>query len=354
MRLRMKKTKILLLLSLTLLGTSCSKFQSEDEKNNMINFKDTKNICLGRIEFTVPKETDVKFGTFSFDGSDFEIVEEVTTLDQYDQFIKDKIQTLKQEKHEIEGSLLKLEKMGSLKLNQRSISHIIVYRPTEYTDGLFFIDAFIYLNRKLIRMKSPVDTDKLMDGLRRTENIIQNFKLKPSKGPNQAGLCWKDYFIADDMTENRFFLSEAFLSFPSYPEVTMNIENRARDESDLPLVHMIQKNREQIPEELKKVFKVSDIRSGSKEINGMKGEEVMTHYQQRLSFGRGFESGAWQYLGTLDDPKDPYIYLGLESVDEVNNKALNAPLNQKIVLGLNDFILNSIKVSAFNQGKQDD
>ncbi|WP_286387283.1 T6SS immunity protein Tli4 family protein [Acinetobacter bereziniae] len=350
----MKKTKILLLLSLTLLGTSCSKFQGEDEKNNMINFKDTKNICLGRIEFTVPKETDVKFGTFSFDGSDFEIVEDVTTLDQYDQFIKDRIENLKKQQHETEANLLKFEKMGSLKLNQRSISHIIIYRNNKFTSSQFNIDAYIYLNRKLIKIKSRADDDKLIDALISVENIIQNFKLKSLKGPNQAGLCWKDYFIADDMTENRFFLSEAFLFFPSYPEVMMNIENRARDESDTPIIQMIQKNREQIPEELKRVFKVSDIRSGSREINGLKGEQVMTHYQQRLSFGRGFESGAWQYLGTLDDPTDSYIYLGLESVDEVNNKALNAPLNQKIVLGLNDFVLNNIKISPFNQGKSND
>lgn len=308
MRFRMKKTKILLLLSLTLLGTSCSKFQGEDEKNNMINFKDTKNICLGRIEFTVPKETDVKFGTFSFDGSDFEIVEDVTTLDQYDQFIKDKIENLKKQQHETEGSLLKFEKMGSLKLNQRSISHIIIYRNNKFTSSQFNIDAYIYLNRKLIKIKSRADDDKLIDALISAENIIKNFKLKPSKGPNQAGLCWKDYFIADDMTENRFFLSEAFLFFPSYPEVMVSIENRARVESDTPIIQMIQKNREQIPEELKKVFKVSDIRSGSREINGLKGEEVMTHYQQRLSFGRGFESGVWQYLGTLDDPTDSYIF----------------------------------------------
>ncbi|MDM1786202.1 hypothetical protein HX128_17205 [Acinetobacter bereziniae] len=320
----------------------------------MINFKDTKNICLGRIEFTVPKETDVKFGTFSFDGSDFEIVEDVTTLDQYDQFIKDRIENLKKQQHETEANLLKFEKMGSLKLNQRSISHIIIYRNNKFTSSQFNIDAYIYLNRKLIKIKSRADDDKLIDALISVENIIQNFKLKSLKGPNQAGLCWKDYFIADDMTENRFFLSEAFLFFPSYPEVMMNIENRARDESDTPIIQMIQKNREQIPEELKRVFKVSDIRSGSREINGLKGEQVMTHYQQRLSFGRGFESGAWQYLGTLDDPTDSYIYLGLESVDEVNNKALNAPLNQKIVLGLNDFVLNNIKISPFNQGKSND
>jgi hypothetical protein len=244
--------------------------------------------------------------------------------------------------------------MGSLKLNQRSISHIIIYRNNKFTSSQFNIDAYIYLNRKLIKIKSRADDDKLIDALISVENIIQNFKLKSLKGPNQAGLCWKDYFIADDMTENRFFLNKAFLSFPSYPEVTMNIENRARDESDTPLIQMIQKNREQIPEELKRVFKVSDIRSGSREINGLKGEQVMTHYQQRLSFGRGFESGAWQYLGTLDDPTDSYIYLGLESVDEVNNKALNAPLNQKIVLGLNDFVLNNIKISPFNQGKSND
>jgi hypothetical protein len=213
----MKKTKILLLLSLTLLGTSCSKFQGEDEKNNMINFKDTKNICLGRIEFTVPKETDVKFGTFSFDGSDFEIVEDVTTLDQYDQFIKDKIENLKKQQHETEANLLKFEKMGSLKLNQRSISHIIIYRNNKFTSSQFNIDAYIYLNRKLIKIKSRADDDKLIDALISVENIIQNFKLKSLKGPNQAGLCWKDYFIADDMTENRFFLNKAFLSFPSYP-----------------------------------------------------------------------------------------------------------------------------------------
>ncbi|WP_445114868.1 T6SS immunity protein Tli4 family protein [Acinetobacter sp. WZC-1] len=349
----MKKLKILLLLSLMLPGTSCSKFQGEDEKNNMINFKDTKNICLGRIEFTVPKETDVTFGEFSFDGSDFEIVEEVKNLDQYDQFIKDKIETLKKQKHETEGSLLKFEKMGSLKLNQRSISHIIIYRNNKFTSSQFNIDAYIYLNRKLIKIKSRADDDKLKDALISVENIIENFKLKPSKGPDQAGLCWKDYFIADDMTENRFFLSEAFLSFPSYPEVLMNIENRARDESDLPLVQMIQKNREEIPEELKKELKVSDIRSGSKEINGMKGEEVMTHYQQRLSFGRGFESGVWQYLGTLDDPTDSYIYLGLKGVRDSINKE-NSSISQKQILQLNDFILESIKISGFNQGKEHD
>ncbi|WP_373351085.1 T6SS immunity protein Tli4 family protein [Acinetobacter bereziniae] len=349
----MKKTKILLLLSLTLLGTSCSKFQGEDEKNNMINFKDTKNICLGRIEFTVPKETDVKFGTFSFDGSDFEIVEDVTTLDQYDQFIKDKIENLKKQQHETEGRLLKFEKMGSLKLNQRSISHIIVYRPTEYTDVLFNIDAYIYLNRKLIKIKSQAGNKKLDDGLISAENIIKNFKLKSLKGPNQAGLCWKDYFIADDMTENRFFLSEAFLFFPSYPEVMVNIENRARVESDTPIIQMIQKNREQIPEELKRVFKVSDIRSGSREINGLKGEEVLTHYQPRLSFGRGFESGVWQYLGTLDNPKDSYIYVGLKGVRDSINKE-NSSISQKQILQLNDFVLNNIKISPFNQGKSDD
>lgn len=345
----MKKHNILLVLSLTLLSTACSKFQGEDANKNMINLKDTKNICLGRIEFTVPKETDVKFGEFSFDGNDFEIIEDVTSLEQYDQFIKDKIESLKKEEHETEGSLLKLEKVGSLKLNNRSVSHIIAYRPNKYTDGLFYIDTYIYLNRKLIRMKSPVDTNKLINGLSRTENIIQNFKLKPLKDLNEAGLCWKDYFIADDMSENRFFLSEAFLSFPSYPEVKIHIENRVRDESDLPLVQMIKKNRDEIPEELKKIFKVTDIRSGPKEINGMKGEEVLTHYQPRLSFGRGFETGAWQYLGTLDNPKDSYVYLGLEGLETSSDKE-NSPIPQKQIFQLNDFILNSIKISKNNQG----
>ncbi len=346
----MKKFNILLVFSLTLLSTACSKIQGEDVNKNMINLKDTKNICLGRIEFTVPKETDVRFGEFSFDGNDFEIVEDVTTLDQYDQFINDKIENLKNEKHETEGNLLKFEKMGGLKLNKRSVSHIIAYRPNKYTDGLFNIDAYIYINRKLIKIKSQAGNAKLTDGLISAENIIKNFKLKPSKGLNEAGICWEDYFIADDMIENRFFLSEAFLFFPSYPEVKMNVENRARDESDLPLVQMIKRNREEIPEEFKKVYKVSDIRSGTKEINGMTGEEVVTHYQPHLSFGRGFETGAWQYLGTLDDPKDSYIYLGLEGVKSSSNKE-NSSISQKQILQLNDFIVNSIKVSEFNQGK---
>lgn len=345
----MKKLNMLLIISLSLLNTACSKFQVEDANNDMINLKDTKNICLGRIEFTVPKETDVKLGEFSFDGNDFNIIENVSSIDQYNETIKNAIENLKNEKHETEGSLLKLEKNGSLSINGKSTSHIIVYRPTEFTDSIFNIDAYIYLNQKLIKITSKAGNDRLTKALSRTENIIKNFKLKPTNDLKEQGLCWGDFFIIDNMTENRFFLSEAFLFFPSYSEVKMHIENRSRDESDTPIIQMIKKNRDKIPEEFKRDYKVTDIRSGTKEINGVKGEELFTHYEPILSFGRGYESGVWQYLGTLDNPKDSYIYFGLEGLKSSSNKE-NSYIPQKQIFQLNDFVLNSIKISKNNQG----
>ena len=42
----MKKFNILLVFSLTLLSTACSKIQGEDVNKNMINLKDTKNIYV--------------------------------------------------------------------------------------------------------------------------------------------------------------------------------------------------------------------------------------------------------------------------------------------------------------------
>lgn len=77
---------------------------------------------------------------------------------------------------------------------------------------------------------------------------------------------------------------------------------------------------------------------------------VLDQHQQRLNFGRGFESDVLLYLGTLDNPKDSYIYVGLKRVRDSINKE-NSSISQKQILQLNDFILNSIKVSVFNQEK---
>ncbi|NHB59001.1 hypothetical protein G9F32_13375 [Acinetobacter sp. 194] len=342
----MYKAKLWQVAFLVMLNVGCTQNNTSTEKT--IDFTQTNQVCLGRIELTVPKETDIQFGQFSFDGNQFEIDSTITNLIHYETYIAERIEEISEQKHESTDSLLKLHKI--IVLDHNHSSHVIAYRPTPFSYDAFLIEAYLYLNHKTIKLVNLTDDAHFEETLSKVENTLKNFKLFSAKQPNEAGICWQEYFLSDPMTENRPFLTEAILKFPSYPELKFNVENRGRFESDQSLIKTIQDNKARLPLN-PLIYNEKVLREIEKEINQLKGEEVITHYKLRLLFSRGFETGAWQYLGSINDPKDSYIYFGLESADKYRNKSLNSPTNPSKVLELYDFILNSIHVAKHNQFK---
>ncbi|AOA59610.1 T6SS immunity protein Tli4 family protein [Acinetobacter larvae] len=347
----MKRWKILFIYMMAACSaTACSAPNKEQSGIETMDYSNPKTVCVGRLNLKVPKETEVVYGSLNYNGSDFEIEQEVKSYQDYQKYIADKIQYLKHEPHETEGVLLKSEMSGPVNGNQGSISHIIVYRDGVFVKSIYEVYGYLYLGPKqLIVLKSGASNDLLDNSIKRMMYNLAQIKVR-KKHEERAGICWNDLFIQDDMRAYRHFSNTVLLTFPSYPEVRARIENRGRYESDAPYIAMVKKNTENLPLEVKVLSKDTEIYIGEKNINGFLGEEYSANTALRKPFQRGFELMDWQYLGELDDPRRPLIAFHLESSNKMDNKGFgDALVSQKKVVDLYNFMLNSIEFSPNNE-----
>ncbi|UUM26617.1 T6SS immunity protein Tli4 family protein [Acinetobacter colistiniresistens] len=334
---------------------ACSSPNKEQPGIKEMDYNQPKTVCIGRLEVNVPKETQVTYGPLNFNGSDFEIEASVKSYQDYQKYIKDKIETLKNSPHETEGTLLKQELPGPMKAIDGSISYILVSRPTEYTKTSYEIYGYLYLGMKqLLILKSSASNEYLDRSINRMQHNLKSIKIRAPKGENQAGLCWDKIFIVDNMDENRHFNASVSFTFPSYPEVRAHVDNRGRYESDAPFIAMVKQNKAELPLEVKTLTKDTEINIAEREVNGLLGEEYSINTALRKPFQRGFEIMDWQYLGNLDDPHHPLIGFHLSSENEKDNEGYgDALVNQKAVVQLGHFILSSIRVSSNNEVNKD-
>ncbi|MFT0692934.1 T6SS immunity protein Tli4 family protein [Acinetobacter bereziniae] len=343
---------VILCLFTTISFSACSNVEKQKEGINVIDFKNPKKVCFGRIEVTVPKETEVEYSNFNYNGSNLEVDESIKTYDAYQKLVDDKIQSLKSEPHETEGTLLKNEMNGPVQQLGRSVSHIVVFRANKYTIEAYEIYGYLYLRSgKMLILKSGASNDLLNESLADMKHTLQSIKIRSDKGEEQAGLCWREFFILDDMSKNTPFTGGYLhFRFPSYPRVRIDISHRVRLESDVPLIELMKKNKDDLPEIVKAKMKIENLREHKKVINGLAGEEVLNHISQRGYFERGFEDGAWQYLGNLNNDNDPYIKFDFESAELVHDdEPLSSTVSQKNALQLYDFVLNSVQTSPNNK-----
>ncbi|MFW1838570.1 T6SS immunity protein Tli4 family protein [Acinetobacter gyllenbergii] len=236
----------------------------------------------------------------------------------------------------------------------RSVSHIIVFRDGKYVTSLYEIYGYLYLGSgRLLILKSGASNDLLNESIADMQHTLKSIKIRSAK-ETQAGLCWREFFIVDDMRRNLPFMGgNLYFKFPSYPGVRANTEHRVRLTSDIPLIDLMRKNQQGLPEMLKLHLNMENLKEHKKTIHGLAGEEVLNYAHRRGYFERGSELGAWQYLGSLDNKNDPYIYYTLVSAEMTDpDEPLNSSISQKNFLQLNDFILNSIQISANNKKDQ--
>jgi hypothetical protein len=349
----MKLLKRLVLCTLTVISFSaCSNVEKQKEGIQVIDYSNPKKVCFGRIEMTVPKETEVEYSNFNYNGSNIEVVEDIKNYDAFQKLIDDKIQYLKHEPHETEGVLLKRELQGPIDPTGRAISHILAFRKHEFSKSLYEVHGYLYLKpNKFLILKSGASNDLLDEAIEDMKQTLKSIKTRSIKGESQAGLCWKEFFIVDDMSKNIPFTGgHLHFRFPSYPRVRVDIEHRVRLESDRPLIEMVKENEANAPLIFKTMMSTENLREQKKVIHGLAGEEIFGHAHRRGFIERGFESAAWQYLGSLENDNDPFIHYSLESAELVHSdEALQSTISQKAVFQLHDFILNSLQISPNNK-----
>lgn len=348
----MKRSKRLVLILLMVMSfNACSNVEKQKEGIEVIDYKNPKTVCFGRAEVTIPKETIIDYGSFNYNGSDLKIDPNIKNYDQFQKYIKDKIEFYQKQPHETERSLLSREFKGPIFDQGQPMSHIIIYRSTEYSKEIYYILGVLFIKGKTILLESGASDDLLESAIADMQHTLKTIKIR-SGNEKQPGLCWNELFITDDMSKDYPFFSEISFKFPSYPNVHVNLNNRVRLDSDRPLIEMIKENQNNFDPLTKAQMSYKNIRENKKEVNGLAGEEVLTYANSRTRFDRGFEVSVWQYLGEIDNPKQSFINFNLQSAsspDWENDGAMNAQISQSNILKLNDFILNSLKISQNNK-----
>ena len=74
----LKKISISLLVYISL--SACANDSQEKNKESaLIDYKNPKNICYGRLTITIPKEAEIDYGLSSYDGIDIEFDENINS-----------------------------------------------------------------------------------------------------------------------------------------------------------------------------------------------------------------------------------------------------------------------------------
>lgn len=332
----MKKIlSILVLISLS----GCSKSSSDtQESKSMINYNNPKTVCLGKISFQIPSETEINYGdNFTYNGIEIS-VDNNYTQSKYDQMIKGIVSKLRSEKHETEGSLLKEYKRGSV-----NYSNIIISREHEFSESSYIVNGYVLYGHKLIELKSEVSASMLTSGEKALEDLINNISLSENnKEIPKSSLCWKDIRI-NVHNDNIPFTTNVNFTFPSYIGVRAEFDHRVRFSSDASLLELTNKNISNVPSVVSENVSHEYIRKDLKIINQLNGEEYIGHISPKLSHSRGYEVAVWQYLGKENSINNPYINFRMENDPILDNEDFpNAEVNQKQFIQLFDFISNSI------------
>lgn len=332
----LKKLPILLLISVSL--SACANNSNEKKMETaLIDYNNPKSICYGRLNITVPKETEISYGLSSYENIDLVLDPEVNSLQKYQEFIKNTINELKSSKHETEPSLFQHD----IKIVANGAeSHIIVFRKNFDSVSMYQIYGYMYLplKKKMLIMQGGAANGYTTSGIDDVKNLILNTKFTKTDKPST---CYSDFYV-EDYDETARFFSEVYFTFPSYPEVRVNIDNRSRLTSDDGLIKFAEANWANLPVDDKASVNVEKINVGSKKIDLMEGEEYSHHISSKLSFNRGYEDIVWQHLGELDKVKKSYVKFDLSSQNQ-NGGDSNALVDQKAVIQLGHYILNNLK-----------
>lgn len=333
----MKKIlSIIVLISLS----GCTKSSSETQvSKNMISYNNPKTVCLGKISFKIPSETEINYGdNFTYNGIKISIDNKNYTQSKYDQMIKDLVLKLKSEKHESEGSLLKEYKRGSV-----NNSDIVISREHEFSESSYNVNGYILYGNKLLELKSEVSSSMLISGEKALVDLIKNISLNENKKEiPKSSLCWKNIII-NVVNDDIPFTTNVNFTFPSYSGVRAEFDHRIRISSDTSLLELTKKNITNIPTLVSDKVSHEYIRKDFKVINQLNGEEYVGHISPKLSHSRGYEVAVWQYLGMEKSISNPYINFRMEN-DPIRDDELfpNSEINQKQFLQLFNFISNSI------------
>ena len=325
------------LFSAAVLVSGCSQAKNVEESNSMLDLKNTKDWCVGRYTFKLPKNAVLTGGTDFYNSFQITSYANANTAKlnyEYTDAINEYNANTKVRKlifelpTKVSGS--KTIKIFSGKFGSNPISPMDLFGFVLDRGTLFKIEiSYVKENKDLVT-----------DELHRIINALSARSINSI--PKEKGICITNGFIQDD--GNNFRKSKNTLPFDlsGYPSVKMSLQAEALLNPQADLLTTMKSNLKERGIYSLTTSSFKTIRKGNKNQTGgdpLTGQEWLSQAPMQ---GQNGAIATWEHAGTVQNALDPVIQLNVDSGFDGNNIKTSS-LHEKETIQLYEFILNSIR-----------
>lgn len=319
------------------LVSGCSHAKNIEESNSMLDLNNTKDWCVGRYAFKLPKNAVLKSGTDFYNS--FKITS--YTNANTDKLNKEYTDAIKEYNANTRVRKLIFElptkvsgpktirifsgKFGSNPISPMDLFGFVLDRGT-----LFKIEIS-YVNEKKDLVASELN--RIVNALSaRSNNSI----------PKEKGVCIANGFIQDDGKEYRKSKNTVPFDLSGYPSVKISLEAEAITNPQADLLTTMKSNLKERGIYNLTTSSFKTIRKGNKNQTGgdrLTGQEWLSQAPMQ---GQNGAIAIWEHAGTAQNALDPVLQLDVDSGFDGNNIKTSS-LHEKDTIQLYEFILNSIR-----------
>ncbi len=325
------------LFSAAVLVSGCSQAKNVEESNSMLDLKNTKDWCVGRYTFKLPKNAVLTGGadfynSFEIKSYAYADVKKLNSVYQSD-FNKyntgTKVTTVHYELPTQESGTKTIRVFSGRLGSDPSIpSKLLGYVLDKGT--LFVIKISFEKEKKDL---ATTEFNRLIDSISaRGNNTI----------PKEKGICITNGFIKDDGQEFRKSTNTLPFDLSGYPSVKISLEAEAFAKPQVDLITRVKSNLKERGIYSLTTSSFKTIRKGNKNQTGgdpLTGQEWLSQAPMQ---GQNGAIATWEHAGTVQNALDPAIQLDVDSGFDGNNIKTSS-LHEKETIQLYEFILNSIK-----------
>jgi len=317
-----------------------------------------RTICVGRYLVDVPERAEVGLSGEMISGFTIDTVDETEAAFHARMSAREaeiKARGTDSNSGNAEGGLVEARDLQSLGLVGRSF----IYGRTR---------GYLMAGDRRIDMESvSVEAHAHIGGLsfslaakgteeasaKEAEALLSRLRVRgENEIPTVPGFCiWRGVFV-EPLPEHKNEHIVFHLGLPGHPDMGLVLSSIAGGNTDDGLLARVAvTDAESSADEM---LRVTKLRSGKRNINGIAGEEVLERVRE-LNFTTGY-GFMWEAPGVSDDPLQPYLLLNMETGTNPRpgGKPVDSSLHEDAVLALWDSISSSIRLRKSDSPPQAD
>lgn len=325
------------LFSAAVLVSGCSQAKNVEESNPMLDLKNTKDWCVGRYTFKLPKNAFLTGGTDFYNSFQIKSYTNANTAKLNSEY--------KSAFDRYSGNLGVRKVIFELPIKEVGTKAIKVFsgKLGSHPRGPMDLLGFVLDRGTLFKIEISYVTenkDLVTDELNRIINALS--ARSNNSIPNEKGICITNGFIQDDGQKFRKSKNTLPFDLSGYPSVKMSLQAEALLNPQADLLTTMKSNLKERGIYSLTTSSFKTIRKGTKNQTGsdrLTGQEWLSQAPMQ---GQNGAIATWEHAGTVQNALDPVIQLNVDSGFDGNNIKTSS-LHEKETIQLYEFILNSIR-----------